>query len=379
MANIKIEQWHAPLENCKGTILDAALRDGIPYPHSCRSGECGQCKTRLLSGKVKHYPYLKEALSDAERSEDLILACRAQPTTDVEIAWLGADELPESFPERRVVATVVGLERAAHNVTRLRLEVPDRPLGFAAGQYARLSVSNLPARSFSMANRPDEALLEFHIRHVPDGLVSGYVAGQMALGEKVQLEGPFGSACLRENHGGPIVAVAGGTGLAPVMSIVRTALSRMPARPVHLYFGVQDEADIYAERELSELAAANSQVRVHIVLSAPAKPTARRTGFVHQALEEDLADVAGYKVYSAGPPPMVTALTATALARGASRADIHADPFSAAPQPDTSSNKGLPGYIARLFGAMSSGPRRPIGRPNRAAAGNVSQPGFRSP
>ena len=360
MNMIKIRQWHTTLENRKGTILDAALRAGIPCPHNCRSGECGQCKTRLLDGRVKHDPCLSEALSDSERNENLILACRARPVTDVEIAWLDAVGQPAtSNPTQRQVANVVGLERAAHNVTRLRLEVQGEALAFAAGQYAELHIGKLPVRSFSMANRPDETLLEFHIRRVPDGLVSGYVAQQMALGEKVELEAPFGSAYFREDHDGPIVAVAGGTGLAPVMSIVRTALARVPTRPVHLYFGVQDEADVYAEHELALLAATHPQVRVHVVLSAPTQPTARRRGFVHEAVVEDLADLSGRIVYTAGPPPMVAAVTATATARGVSASDIHADPFTAAPQLDTAWKKGLPGYIGRLFGTTRSGARTP--------------------
>lgn len=351
MPMLKIQQWSSPLDIGKGTILDTALRQGVPYPHSCRSGECGTCKTRLVSGEVEHDPYLKEALSDVERDEGFVLACRARPKTNVEVAWVGDVDPGACVPVRCLKATVVGLELAAHNVSRLRLEVRDQPLAFAAGQYVRLSVGKLPARSFSMANRPDEAILEFHIRHIPNGLVSGYVAHELRLSDTVRIEGPFGSSHLREHHDGPIVAVAGGTGLAPMLSVVRTALDHMSARPIHLYFGVQDEADIYAEQDLSELAAASTPVQTHVVLSAPRGPTTRRTGFVHQALATDLTDLAGAKVYTAGPPPMVEAVAAAVVERGAGCDDIHTDPFVASADGRADLGKGLRRGLARLFGS----------------------------
>lgn len=329
MYMVRIQQWQTPIELQKGTILESALRQGVPYPHNCRAGECGGCKTHLLCGDVEHEPYFKDALSDTEREQGLILACRAKPKTNVEIAWLEALEPMLSFPVRQLKAKVVGLELATHNVSRLSLSVRGKPLAFAAGQYARLRIGKLPARSFSMANRPDEPTLEFHIRHVPGGLVSGYVASRLEVGHSVRLEGPFGISYLCDQHPGSIVAVAGGTGLAPVLSIVRTALAHMPPRPIHVYFGVRDEADIYAELELEQLALDNPQVHTHVVLSAPSQPTARRTGLVHHALERDLDKLNGAKIYTAGPPPMVQAVTGTVIARGVDPADIHSDLFTA--------------------------------------------------
>jgi CDP-4-dehydro-6-deoxyglucose reductase/ferredoxin-NAD(P)+ reductase (naphthalene dioxygenase ferredoxin-specific) len=364
MPNVKIQQWRTPLALSKGTILDAALRQGVPYPHSCRSGECGSCKTLLLCGDVEHGPCLEDALSDAERDQGLILACRAKPKTDVEIAWIDDLEPMPSFPVRWLKTRVVELELATHNVTKLSLWVRGKPLAFAAGQYARLSIDKLPARSFSMASQPDAPILEFHVRHVPGGLVSGYVASSLKVGDTLRFEGPFGTSYLREQHPGPIVAAAGGTGLAPVLSIVRKALACTPRRPIHVYFGVQDEADIYAESELEQLALANPQVHAHVVLSAPSGPTARRTGFVHQALEQDFSVLSGAKVYAAGPPPMVKAVTATAISRGVDPADIHSDSFvsSATTEP----RPGLLQGIANLFTARTT--------PNRDDVASFSRP-----
>jgi CDP-4-dehydro-6-deoxyglucose reductase/ferredoxin-NAD(P)+ reductase (naphthalene dioxygenase ferredoxin-specific) len=147
MYTVKIQQWSGVLDVRKGTILEAALAQGVPYPHSCRSGECGHCKTRLLVGEVSEDPYLKQALSDEEREQGYILACRAHPKSHLDIAWASEIDISESHPVRHVRARVVELKQVAADVTRLRLEVQGEPLAFNAGQYVRLSVGGLPPRS----------------------------------------------------------------------------------------------------------------------------------------------------------------------------------------------------------------------------------------
>lgn len=363
MTTINIQQWDTPVHCRRGTILEAALASGVPYPHNCRSGECGNCKSRLVAGQVDHDPYDPSALSDTERSAGMVLACRARPKTDVDVAWLAAVDPAISFPVRRVKASVLALEHATHDVVRLRLAVRGRPLAFAAGQYSQLSFGSLPARPYSMANRPDEAELEFHIRRVPNGVVSGHVTSELKVGDTARLEGPFGSSHLRQDHQGPIVAAAGGTGLAPIRSIVRTALKRMGPRPVHLYLGVRDERDVYAEDEIADIAAAYANVQTHIVLSDPAESTSRRTGFVHEAVAADLPSLRGAKVYVAGPPPMVNGVTDVALASGADRDDVHSDPFTPTVNggADEAQSRLLVFLVRRLFGYHARG---------AAAAGN---------
>lgn len=232
-----------------------------------------------------------------------------------------------SVPLRQLMARVAEIEDANHDIRVVRLardEVAAFP--FAAGQYARLSFGSLPARDYSMASRPDERLLEFHIRNVGDG-ASGYVARHLAVGEPVGVEGPLGEAYLRREHGGPIIAIAGGSGLAPIKSIVETALSLGGDRPIHLYFGARGERDIYLERHMRRLEAAHQSFRFVPVLSDPARPTARRRGLVGDAVAADFPNLAGFKAYLAGPPVMVESATEMLTGRGLPRGDIHADPF----------------------------------------------------
>jgi NAD(P)H-flavin reductase/ferredoxin len=309
------------------TILEAALAQGVPYPHGCRSGNCGTCKSVLEAGEVDLAPYSEYALTDEERAQGLILACRATPWSDVTVSWLGADEVV-AHPLRQLTGRVVGLEDLTHDIKRVRLEVvAGGPFDFSAGQYAALRVASLPPRDFSMANRPDEPVLEFHVRHMTGGAVSRYVVRNLALGEIARLEGPYGSAHLREHHTGPILAIAGGSGLAPIKSIVETALRRGARQPIRLYFGVRDERDLYLENHFEALAATHPNLTFTPVLSDPQRPTTRRTGFVHEAVAADLGDLDGAKAYIAGPPVMAEAATAMLLEAGLARRDIHADAF----------------------------------------------------
>ncbi|HVM82228.1 MAG TPA: 2Fe-2S iron-sulfur cluster-binding protein [Stellaceae bacterium] len=309
------------------TILEAALAAGVPYPHGCRSGNCGSCKSSLEGGEVELAAYSDYALSPEERAQGLILACRAMPWSDASVAWLEADEVA-IHPQRQLVCRVVALEDMTHDIKGVRLEVVSGgPFTFSAGQYAAVRFSSLAARDYSMASRPDESLLEFHIRHVSGGAASRYAARCLKLGEKVLVEGPFGSAWLREKHTGPILAIAGGSGLAPIKSIVGTALGRGARQPIRLYFGVRDERDLYLEDHFLRLAAKHPNLSFIPILSEPSAPTARRTGFVHEAIAADAQDLDGVKAYIAGPPPMVEAVSALLAQRRMRRQDIHADAF----------------------------------------------------
>ena len=309
------------------TILEAALAAGVAYPHGCRSGNCGACKSRLESGEVELAPYSEFALSEVERGDGLILACRAVPWSDVSLAWLDADETIV-HPLRYLTCRVVALDDATHDIKRLRLAVEaGGPFTFSAGQYAAVSFAGQAPRDYSMASRPDEPVLEFHIRRTVGGAASNYVAERLRLGDTVKLEGPFGASFLREKHTGPILAVAGGSGLAPIKSIVESALAAGMAQPIDLYFGVRGERDLYLEEHFRALAQRHANVRFVPVLSEAGAATARRQGFVHEAAVADHPDLDGAKAYLAGPPVMVEAATRLLLARGMRREDIHADAF----------------------------------------------------
>jgi ferredoxin-NAD(P)+ reductase (naphthalene dioxygenase ferredoxin-specific) len=330
------------------TILEAALAAGVPYPHGCRSGNCGACKSRLDSGEIELTPYSEFALSAAERQDGLILACRAVPWSDVSLGWLDADEVIV-HPLRYLTCRVVTLDDATHDIKRLRLAVEaGGPFSFSPGQYAALTFAGQAPRDYSMANRPDEPVLEFHVRRTAGGGASIYVAETLSVGDTVKVEGPFGSSFLREKHTGPILAIAGGSGLAPVKSIVESALAAGMAQPIDLYFGVRAERDLYLEAHFRTLAARHDNFRFIPVLSQPDGATTRRGGFVHEAASADHPDLDGAKAYLAGPPVMVEAATTVLLARGMRRQDIHADAFYSEAEKAallSAAQDGMPGEI----------------------------------
>lgn len=228
---------------------------------------------------------------------------------------------------------VVGLEEPTADIRIVRLEVVSGgPFVFAAGQYARVTFGTQRPRDYSMANRPDDPLLEFHVRRSSTAGASAYVASDLRLGDGVWVEGPFGGSWLRLGHPAPILAIAGGSGLAPIKSIVETAIERNVSDSIHLYFGARDEGDIYLELHFLRLAERCPGLRFIPVLSDPVGPTRRRTGTVVDAVAADFADLSGLKAYLAGPPPMVEAAVHLLKSRGLAAADIHADPFF--PMPD---------------------------------------------
>lgn len=403
---VKIAQSDAPVTVEMGeTILAAALNAGVPYPHGCQSGNCGACKSRLVSGEIEMSPYSEFALTEEERAAGLVLACRAVPWSDAEIAWLDEGEMV-AHPIRRMTCRVTALDRVTHDITRIRLGIEaGGPFVFSAGQYCRVTFDGMPPRDYSMANFPragpagapradvpgagsagaagaagaangpgvnapgantqDQTELEFHIRHVPGGAASGYAAETLAVGDTVAVEGPYGSSWLREDHRGPLLALAGGSGLAPIKSIVETALARGMDQPIHLYFGVRSERDLYLMEHFEALCARHGNLHFVPILSEPDGPTERRTGLLHEAVSGDFSDslvgrhqpapppdppydtdvggpgggagrsdaadaantLDGFKAYLAGPPPMVEAATKLFTSLGMRRDDIHADAF----------------------------------------------------
>ena len=178
-----------------------------------------------------------------------------------------------------------------------------------------------------MANRPDQSTLEFHVRAVQDGQVSNFVHRELKAGMKVEVNGPGGTSYLRTKHQGPILAIAGGSGLAPIKSIIETALFERLSQPIHFYFGVRDERDMYLEHHFQTLAAQHPNFKFTPVLSHASGATSRRTGFVTDAVQADFPALNEFKAYLCGPPPMVEAAQRLLPDLGIANENIHADAF----------------------------------------------------
>ena len=309
------------------SILDCGVEQGAPFPYSCRAGNCGTCKCYLVSGEVEMSPYSEFALTAKEAERGYILACRAVPWEDCEIELLGDDEVVV-HPMREMTCRVTAIDALTHDIRRLRLAIESGgPFTFTPGQYADVRFPGLPGRHYSMAGQPDDDELTFYVRIVEGGAASRHLADTAQPGDTVAVKGPLGSAYLRESRAGPIIAIAGGSGLAPIQSIVDRAAALDWPDPAHVYFGVRDERDLYMVKHFEDLARRHANFTFTPVLSEPAADTARRTGFVTDAVKADFDSLEGYAAYLAGPPPMVEAAQAMLPALGVAEKDIHADAF----------------------------------------------------
>jgi CDP-4-dehydro-6-deoxyglucose reductase/ferredoxin-NAD(P)+ reductase (naphthalene dioxygenase ferredoxin-specific) len=312
------------------TILWSALDQGVDYPFGCQSGNCGACKSHLVKGEVTMEGYSEFALSDEEKARGLILACRSVPWADCEVAWLEEDDLIV-HPRRVLACKVVGLDDATHDIKRVRLAIESGgPFDFSAGQFASVTFEGCPPRDYSMANVPGDPVLEFHVRRTQGGTTSAHVAEKLRLGDSVRVEGPFGASYLREGHRGPIIAVAGGSGMAPLKSIVERAIQKEMPQHIYFYFGVRSERDLYLHDHFAALAEKHPHLHFMPVLSegdGTSDDGARRTGLVHEAVAADFDEFDGCKAYLAGPPVMVEAATKLFEQRGMRRIDVHADAF----------------------------------------------------
>ncbi|MBM3649973.1 MAG: 2Fe-2S iron-sulfur cluster binding domain-containing protein [Alphaproteobacteria bacterium] len=324
---VRIVQAQRSVEVPTGaTILASALDAGVDYPFGCQSGNCGACKSHLVRGEVTMEGYSEFALSDEEKARGLILACRAVPWEDSEVAWLEEDDLIV-HPRRLLDCRVVGLDDATHDIKRVRLAiVSGGPFDFSAGQFASLTFDGCPPRDYSMANVPGDPILEFHVRRTAGGVTSAHVGDRLGLDDPVRVEGPFGPSYLRETHRGPIIAVAGGSGMAPIKSVVERALQKALPQHIYFYFGVRSERDLYLHDHFARLAETHKNLHFIPVLSDD-QGTSRRHGLVHEAVAQDFDEFDGCKAYLAGPPVMVEAATRLFEQRGMRRIDIHADAF----------------------------------------------------
>ena len=318
------------------TVLDAFLRAGVWMPNSCNQGTCGTCKIRVVSGEVDHGASPLDTLTGDERSAGLALACQARPLTDTVVESAGSAGR-STHPLRDVVATVLAVEDIARDTRRVLLGLAE-PLAFDAGQYVELVVPGSGARrQYSLANTADEdKVLELHVRRVPGGLATDrWLFDGLAVGDHVEASGPLGDFHLPSEHeddGGPMVLVGGGTGLAPLVGITRTALARYPERQVVLYHGVRGADDLYDVDRFTELADTYPGFRFVPVLSDEPPPagTSFRTGFPTDAFVEDVPSARGWSGWLCGPPAMVEAGVKAFKRRRMAPRQIHREKFTPA-------------------------------------------------
>ena len=311
-----------------GDNLLTVLREHqVPISYSCTAGRCGTCRCKVLRGEVHEMG--REAKITGPNDEGYVLACMSSVTGNCVIEVPEPDEVV-THPARIIKAAVLAIEPMTHDIRRLRLK-PAKPLAFSPGQYASLQFGPELVRPYSMANVPGDDELEFHVRLVPGGRVTGHIEHALAVGDAVRVSGPMGTAYLRRKHEGPMLCVAGGTGLAPVLSIVRAALADGMAQPIHLYFGVRTPRDVYGLAWLEQLRERHANLHLHVVVSTGNDDPRWREGVVTAAVGADWGSLAGWRAYLCGAPPMVEAAAMLVKRRGVAPEHVYADAFYASP------------------------------------------------
>ena len=307
-------------------LLETLRANDVPISYSCMSGRCGTCRCKVIRGSVIETG--REAKITNPSEGDYVLACTSVLSESCAIEIPEPDEIV-THPARIIKATVTAIEDATHDIRIIRLR-PAKPLSFSPGQYATLQLTPDHIRPYSMASLCTDEELEFHIRRVPDGRVTGYVFDQIKLGDVVRVSGPLGTAYLRTRHEGPLLCVAGGTGLAPILSIVRGAIAANMDNPIHLYFGVRSPQDIYRLDQLKALQTLHPALKLNVIVTTDDGGTSgRRTGLVTEAIAEDIQNFQGWRAYVCGAPPMVEATAALLRQRHMDEKHIHADAFYA--------------------------------------------------
>ena len=299
-------------------ILDAALRQGIGLPYGCRSGSCGTCLGTVVSGEIDYPEGLPLTVMEHEHQQGKAVFCVSVAKSDLildvkELA--GSDEIEIKM----LPARVASLKKLSSDVMQMLLKLPENErLAFHAGQYIEFILRDRSRRAFSLANAPThDDFLELHLRLVKGGKFTEHVFNEMKEKAIVRFEGPFGQFQISDKSNRPLLLIAGGTGFAPIKAMIEQLIESQDTRPVYLYWGVRSEADLYLD-ELAKSWEAQGAIQYIPVLSeAHDTDWQGKTGFVHEAVIDDLANsdlankgtkLSDFDVYAAGPPPMIEAI-----------------------------------------------------------------------
>lgn len=338
MAEHRIRVENADLEfavSSEDIILDGALRQGILLPHQCRGASCGTCKAKLLEGQVDHGWNFGFALTEEEKAEGYCLLCQSKPLSErVRVETVN----PVLGVKRQAIVSVayvvIGLSKESVNVCRVVL-VPQNPakiLRYRAGAYAELGLPGITAnRSYSFATRFDEAdsALTFYVSRHPGGQASEYIHNTLRAGDVVEIKGPYGTFGLPPQCEDSVLALAGGTGLAPILAIAEEALANEYLGTFELLFSVRGPQDVFALERLYRLRQRHLNFSFRLAYTrAPAAGVSQLAGRIPALLPTLYTELSNHWVLLAGSPGFVDGSMAAALKLGARVERIRFDRFT---------------------------------------------------
>ncbi|KQY56870.1 MULTISPECIES: benzoate 1,2-dioxygenase electron transfer component BenC [unclassified Nocardioides] len=289
------------------TVADASYRARINIPLDCRDGACGTCKAFCESGEYDGGAYIDDALTADEAAKGYVLPCSMKAKSDL-VLQIASTSAVAKTSAATYTATLTQFERLSESTVSFTLETPERSkLAFLPGQYVNLAVPGTnETRSYSFSNAPDGEGLTFLVKLAPGGLMSEHLANKAAVGDEMTFTGPNGSFFLREADR-PLLLLAGGTGLAPILSILRKLRDCGTERAVHLVYGVSNDTDLVELETLEELAGQIPTLTWGHCVSDPETKAANQ-GYVMSLIEPEHLHGGDVAVYVCGPPPMVEAV-----------------------------------------------------------------------
>jgi CDP-4-dehydro-6-deoxyglucose reductase len=308
------------------SVLEAALAAGLNLPHGCKGGNCGACRARLLGGEVRYPRGRPLGLGAAEVRDGFILLCQARAVGDLRIELVELST-PDEAVIKRLPARIERAQALSHDVLGVFLRLPAaESFAFQAGQYIDILLPGGRRRSFSIASPPHASrLLELHVRRVRGGEFTEplFTGAAPAL---LSIEGPLGHFVYRPANDA-LLLIGGGTGLAPLKSILRHVVENGVQRRIALYWGVRSECDLYAHDEFLDLARRVPNFTYCAVLSEPDAGWLGRRGWVHDAVLAEVDRLDSTDIYAAGPPEMIGAVRREFARRGADPARLFFDSF----------------------------------------------------
>jgi NAD(P)H-flavin reductase len=312
------------------SVLDACLNEGVAVRYNCRSGECGECMARLVSGQVKELPGADPAIfTDEHRRDGMILACLCYPESDLEISVEMSDE---SAPQIREFDAVVSkVHKPVPSIAEITVRT-EQPVEYVAGQYFEWILPGIEAnRSYSAAGRPGGTEITFHVRLYPDGQVSKrIIRGEIAQGDILTMKGPYGAFRWTDGEERLTLMIAGGTGMAPIKALLEEAFAKGTRRRIIYAYGTRRSEDLYQTEIMAEWMARFPNFTFIPALSdEPADSSWQGArGLVTEVLKREVRDAFGAEAYLCGPPPMIDAAIPILEQLGVDRSDIHYDKFT---------------------------------------------------
>lgn len=335
------------------TVLSALEKAGYALPNNCRAGACGECKVKVVGGSFDQGMVLDMALSPEERAQGYGLMCMAKPISDeLMIEWGTEDAKPKLFPPKEnALFVVVDKQRIADRVVELKIRAVGPPLRYWPGQYITIGDerADIPARAYSMANAPGNVSeLVLQVSRDEKGKTSRWIHDDLKVGESIKISGPYGTFIGDPSVDTPVLCLAAGTGLAPIMSLAEAALRRGFRKPVMIVISQRTQADVYGLGMLSWWRLKHRNFDYKITLT---RETAE--GYLHGRVPAILptlfTDLSKHSIFIAGSPEFTDACEAVVKSLGAQDELIHTEGFYNQQKPEIPREDQLMGNFGLNF------------------------------